>query len=247
MNKHSSGFTIIEMLVAVVVSMLLGAAIISFMITWIGGYATTNTRTNLRTDNRRALNIISDDIRMASNAVDYNQWPDDNAPTAPATTLGSSPADTDQHYYWRSTEHQLILIRPALDAAGNVIYDDPVNFIGRKDNFIYYVDTSTRTLYRRAVPVPVSVYPANAFLIAHCGVPTAVGGCPGSDFLLARNVGINPDGTPAFNISYYNKVGIPVSGATSVRAVVISLTLSLTQSGQPISVTNNIRMEFRNN
>lgn len=247
MSSRPAGFTTVELIVAVTISMLIAAGIMMYMVAWIGGYAITSARTNLRTDSRRALSIISDDIRLASNAVDYNQWPDDNAPTAPATLLGSSPADTDQHYYWRSSAHQLILIRPARTVTGNVIYDDPANFTGKKDNYVYYVDTVSKTLHRRTIPVPASTYPTNALAISNCGPPTVVGGCSSNDFVLARNIGFNGDGTPAFNISYYNNVGTPISGATSVRAVVISLTLSVTQNGQPLSVTNNIRMEFRNN
>lgn len=245
MNKPH-GFTTIELVIAITVSALLTGTLITIMLTWLGGYAITSARTTLRADSRRALTILSDDIRSASNAVDYNQWADDNAPLAPATTLGSSPADTDQPYFWRSSTHQLLLIRSPRDSSGNAIFDDATTFTGKKDNYVYYVDASNK-LYRRAIPVPRTVYATNALVIANCGGATASGGCPSSDFLLAQNVTKNADGTPAFNISYYNNVGTPVSGATSVRAVVITLTLSVTQNGKPISITNSIRMEFRSN
>lgn len=246
-HSKQAGFTITEMLAAVIISMLMGAAMISFMITWLQGFAAVSTRDTLTTNSRRALSIISDDLRVASNAVDYNQWPDTNAPLVAASTLGSSPADTDQRYYWRSYSHALILIRLARDAAGDPIFDDATNFVGKKDNYVYFVDQDTDTLYRRVIPVPQTDYPSNALTLANCTPQLTWGGCPATDTKLAENVGINGDGTPAFNISYYNNVGTPVSGATSVRSVVINLTLTANQNGTPITVTNSLKMEFRNN
>lgn len=234
-------------MVAVVVTMVLAAAIIGAIVAWLESFAASQIRNSLETDVRRALNIISDDVRATSNAVDYNQWPDNNAPTSYSMELGSSPADTDQHYFWRSGSHSLILIRPARDDAGEVIYDDPAEFTGKKDNYVYYVNTSTRTLYRRTIPVPLSDYPDNALTIHTCGTPTAIGGCPGNDFKLADNVKVESDGTPGFEISYYNNVGISVTGATSVRSVVITLNLSVKQGDHDIAVKDSIKMVFRNN
>jgi type II secretory pathway pseudopilin PulG len=241
------GFTVVELIIAVVVAMLLSLALVGFMTSWLGGFSINTARDELSTNNRRALSILSDEVRAASNAVDYNQWPDTNAPLTAATALGSSPADTDQRYYWRSYDHSLILIRPARTTTGDPIYDDATNFVGKKDNYVYFVDQDTHTLYRRSIPVPQSTYPTNALAIANCTPQRTWGGCSSYDLKLVDNVGTNNDGTPAFNISYYNNVGTPVTGSTSVRAVVIGLTLTKTQGGTPITVTNSLKMEFRNN
>jgi type II secretory pathway pseudopilin PulG len=246
-RTKETGFTISELLAAVVISMVLGAAMIGFMITWLQGFAAVSIRDAMTTNSRRALSIISDDLRATSNAVDYNQWPDTNAPLVAATTLDSSPADTDQRYYWRSYDHALILIRPARNASGSPIYDDATNFVGKKDNYVYFVDQNTRTLYRRVIPVPQTTYPTNILTLTNCTPQLTWGGCPATDLKLVENVGINGDSTPAFNISYYNNVGTPVTGATSVRSVVINLTLTANQNGTPITVTNSLKMEFRNN
>lgn len=245
--RRQQGYTIVELIAAIAITMILAAGLIGFMITWLQGYSASAVRASLTTDSRKALSMLSDDIRATSNAVDYNQWPDINAPSTPATMLGSSPADTDRAYYWRSYEHSLILLRPARNSSGAPIYDDAVNFTGKKDNYVYFVDTTTMTLYRRTIPVPQSVYANNTEVLKSCSPQRDVGGCPDGDIKLTGNVAKNADGTPAFTISYYNDIGTPVIGATSVRAIVITLTLSSTQAGTPVNVTNSLRMEFRNN
>ena len=110
MKIHQKGFTLVETIIALLVTSALIAIIISFMTNSIVQYAVANSKSDLLNEAQIALDIVGRDIRLSGNADQNNRWPDDNAPGSPDDFSWESDQDTlilatavrrlqSQHYF----------------------------------------------------------------------------------------------------------------------------------------------------
>lgn len=213
-----SGYTLIEVLVATIITTALLLAVMGFAAARIAHNAHQSARDDMLRHTQQALDIMMDDIRHASHVDGENRWQDDHAP--------------DGQYSWESTEDTLILARPATDSNNDFIYEDPLTYITHKDNLIYFTDNSV--LYKRTLAADTGDDGENG---ATTTCPEGTSGCR-SDARLAENV-------TNFQIHYIDADGNDTE-PTSARAVEATLEVGDTVYGRDVSVDYTTRAVFRN-
>lgn len=251
MKMNTKGFTIVELMVGIAVSSILLIGAVGFYVTYLQQAPVTKERTRLGVDLRKAMDMISDDIRRSTGASTYNLAPDVNAPTTLAgyeDVPGPTPVDADDNYYWRIGSDRLILRQTPIDSDGSPLYDDAVVASGKKNSIIYY--TKDGALYRREVAAD---YTNNSLSTVTCSPLVPAGGCQDRDMKLVDALDLSADSP--FSIKYFSKSGaeVELDGATpdygsinQARSVQVSISLkSTTGSGQDIKVNDSALMHFR--
>lgn len=238
MNKISlkRGFTVVELMIAVVIVSILGVSVVSFATEQFRLYSVANTRTLLASEVQQQLQMIGDDIRSSSGVAQYNGIPDNNAPQTLLFSDTTGPAD--QKHYWRSASAQLVLERVPVTAANEPIYDDATTLAGKKDYIVYYVRDNS--LYRRVVPAD---YPNNKEVISTCASNYPAGGCD-SDRRLSTNL---RNGASGFQVTYLAKNGstVPTVDPATVQSVSVKLDVETNRSGRTIQVDDTTQVGFR--
>lgn len=214
---QQKGFTIVEALIGITVTVILLMIIMNFMANYFRQHAISTTKANLLSDSQKTLDIIGEDIRLSAAADQQNRWPDAYAPNS-----------TNQ-YSWQSDGDTLILATAVEDTDGNIIFADASQYISEKNNNIYFV--SNNRLYKRTLASPVEANQS----VTTC--PSGTDICP-ADELLAEHV-------QSFSIRYLSATEDEVL-PTAARAVELHLLLSKRQFGKDISAQYTTRMVFRN-
>jgi type II secretory pathway component PulJ len=212
-----AGFTIVEALIGITVTIILLMIIMNFMANYFRDHAINTTKANLLSDSQKTLDTIGEDIRLSAAADQQNRWPDDYAP------------DAEDQYSWESSDTTLILATAAEDGEGNIIFADAAQYISEKNNNVYFVDGGN--LYKRTIASPVE---------GNRSETTCPAGTPDceNDELLAENV-------QEFTIRYLSATEAEVL-PSEARAVELHLALAKQQFGKDINADYTIRMVFRN-
>lgn len=213
-----SGFTLMEVLVATVVTSILLIAVLGFLANRVAHNAHQDARDDMLRDTQIALDVMMDDIRHASNADEENRWPDDHAPGG--------------KYSWESTEDTLVLARPATDSDNNFIYEDAHAYLAYKDNIVFF--TEEGVLYKRILAADTGTDGDNS---AETTCPEGTTGCP-PDLELAHNV-------TDFTVRYIDGEGNETT-PTDARAVEAYLEVSDTVYQRDVTVDYETRAVFRN-
>lgn len=221
MSKRTSqlGFTITELLVAIIVGTILSGAIMGFMTDELKQSTISLAKAGLLHDAEVGLDTVANDIRLSSNADDNNRWQDANAPVA------SSP------YSWQSNSTTLILATAAIDTSGNILWQDANNYIPYKNNVIYFLKNGT--LYKRILAADI----AGNSAVTSCPSASVTASCP-ADRVMLQNVS-------SFSVAYHDGNGTNVT-PSSARSVVLTVTLSKTEYNQALTATYTTQMVFRN-
>lgn len=215
-----SGFTIVEVLVAVIVTSLLVMVIMNFMADSLVNYAINIARRDLLVEAQEGLDKIADETRLSANADQNNRWQDTHAPNAPGNLLS-----------WSSDNDTLILATAAQNANKDIIFSDPAQYITEKNNNIYFVNNGT--LYRRIIASPVAGNAAKTT----CPRSAATGTCPADEALISN--------ISRFVIRYIDGNGAAVS-PTNARSIELEIDLSRQYYGRNITADYKTRMVFRN-
>jgi hypothetical protein len=117
----------------------------------IGNFATTGiigvnqdyNKTLVLSNSKEAVGIVARQIRLAKSVVSSNSLDDAHAPGAPGNLNSWNGA--------AGTGTALILEVPSHTAAGAVIYADGLHAILYTDEVIFYLDSSTKRLYKRVL------------------------------------------------------------------------------------------------
>ncbi len=216
MNQR--GFSLVEMLITITLVSILSLTVANFIANWLQISDIAQARTALLTNAENALDKVSADIRLSGNVDQANRWADANAP-------GGS------QYGWQSNNTTLVLARIATNNQNEVIFSDASQYIPEKDNIVYYV--SGKKLYRRVI----AANDPNTAAITTCPPALATASCP-ADSKVGEDI-------TAFSIAYYN-ADDQIVGPDDARAVQLSITVSQTKGGEPVSATYTTRMVFRN-
>jgi len=214
----NSGFTIVELLIAITVSVVLMIAVMGFMANEIDTSTVQSAKANLLSQAENGLNRVNTDIRLSSNADTNNRWPDNYAPVA---------GDT---YSWASNATTLILATAAQDSHGNILWQDSAEYIPYKNNLIYFVQNGT--LYKRTLAAQVT---GNA-VTNSCPAKYATATCPADEIILSN--------VSSFSVSYLDGNGNAVI-PTNSRSVVLQVSLASTSFGQPVKATYTTQMVYR--
>lgn len=225
MNKTSNtstGFTVIELLVAMSVMGLLIIVFMNFTNNTLVQTSITSARGDLLREAQLALDLIARDIRLSSNADDFNRIPDNNAPDAPTNPFS-----------WYSDENTLVLATAAMDANKNIIFEDPLRYSSLKNNNIYYVQD--RTLYIRTLAADQ----AENIARTSCPENIATTDCPADRKLIINNV-------ERFKIRYLSADDTEVLTPTEARSIELTLALQVKRFGRTIQSSYITRTVFRN-
>lgn len=216
---NQTGMTLVELLVAITVSVILSTVIMGFMADQLRTTVMANAKQNLLEDAQSGLDKVNFDIRLSANADANNRWGDPYAPVA------------GNNYSWASNGSTLVLATAAQDASHNILFDDQSKYITNKNNLVYFV--SGGTLYKRIL---ASDNPSNSTRTT-CPSAHVSSSCP-ADKVILRNV-------TGFTISYRDGDDNTVT-PTDARSVILQVTLKIRKYSEDISATYQTRMVFRN-
>ena len=217
--KTQSGFTLVELLIAITVSVALSGVIMGFMADEIAQSTVSSAKAALLNQAEVGLGRVNTDVRLSSNADDQNRWADAYPPLA-----GNA-------YSWQSNGTTLILATAAQDSSGNILWQDTNNYIPYKNNLIYFVQNST--LYKRTLAAQIGSNAAET----SCPAQNATSTCPADEIIL-NNV-------TSFSVSYLDGNGSSVT-PTNARSIVLQIALASTKFHQSITATYSTQMVFRN-
>lgn len=186
---NSRGFTMVELMVATVVTGILILVIMGFFINSFVNFTISSARGDLLREAQLTLDAVTQEIRLSSNAYETATLLDENEPTAG----------------WVGDENVLIVGTAATDADNNILFVDSMGYTSYKNNNIYFVQDNT--LYRRTLAANVD---DNARRTT-CPEAASTAACP-ADTVLANDVA-------GFTIRYYdgNDAEVPPNQARSIE------------------------------
>lgn len=217
---NDAGFTLVEVIVTLMVASILIAIVSNFAIDSLVRTTINNTRAELINDAQTALDVATNDMRVASGAQGNNRWGDPHAPGAPGN-----------QYSWTSNSQRVVLASPTINTDGNVIFVDASQYISQKDDEIYFVDNGT--LYKRVIAAPEASNKAKTT----CPEAQASSSCP-KDTALMRNV-------ESINFKYYDNQDEEVAPADA-RSIEMTVNMKATKYGQDVTASYKTRAVFRN-
>lgn len=216
-TKETSGFTLVELIIGMTITMLLTLVIVGIVATLLGQYAVGNVRQKQTAGVQTALIRISDDIRQSHTVLAQNIESDANAPTPNG---------------WRTGTEMLVLGKTPRDSSGNGLYDAPEYFSGNPDSIIYYLKGGT--LYRRVVP---AAYPGNTNSpIISCPTDPA-GGCPGDSAIL--------NDITQLQFTYFDVNNAVGAIPADTKSINVSITTGRQQSGHLLATTDSLRASIQ--
>jgi prepilin-type N-terminal cleavage/methylation domain-containing protein len=174
--RSERGFTLLELLVSISLSGLLLVVLGEFVTNGIRSSNQDYNQTIVLVNTKAAVESVARVIREARSVEANNAQPDDHAPSAPGNL-----------YSWSGTAGSnatLILAIPARDTSGNLIYIDGLHNNLYTDDVIFYLETSTKRLYKRTIKNTAA--PGNR-AVTTCPPSAATPSCP-ADSLIVEDV-----------------------------------------------------------
>lgn len=261
-TSRRQGFTLVEMMVAIPVAILVVVVLVAFMIMLVGSVYTSAGRVGAVYRAQDTLDRIEQDVRYGGAFLgSTGTLPPYQGSDATATSAGTGKAFTPssssstlviQQYattaspYSSSRELVYYAYPDSTACSQNTkVYNTPVQVM-----IIYYL--SGTTLYRRTIVPQSTIAPTAPYPL--CSTPWQRNTClhPLDTTLVCRGL----DDQVATDVSgvsfaYYASAGssssIPVSGGTTPRTVVASITTTSTVAGNTISYTSSMRASLINN
>lgn len=161
-SDNSKGFTLVELLVSIGITAVLGVVIVAYMTASMTQIAVSGVRSKLSSTLQTALIRVNDDVRNSAGVMPYNFTLDPNAPSSGGE--------------WSSSSTVLVLASNATKTDGTS-YDS-----ASYNSVVYYVKDNN--LYKRLVAYQD---PDNQEQTITCGAATALGGCP-ADTVIVSNL-----------------------------------------------------------
>ncbi|HTE22158.1 MAG TPA: prepilin-type N-terminal cleavage/methylation domain-containing protein [Candidatus Limnocylindria bacterium] len=219
LHAAQQGYSLLEVMVATVITGMLVVLIMNFMITTVVNHTIDSARADLLREAQLTLDNIGREIRLSANADEQNRWEDANAPGAPANELS-----------WESDVDTLVLATAAINSSKDILFSDPLHYVSNKNNNIYFV--SNGVLYKRILADPV----ANNVAETTCP-PSTADSCQDDRALV--------DTVLDFTVRYYNNESVEVDPADA-RSVELTLQLQKERYGRTIDAEFSTRTVFRN-
>jgi len=217
---NQAGLTIIELSIALTITAALMAIIVGFSVDKLQQGSMESMKQDLLSNAETGLNRMATDVRVATSADDNNRWEDTYAPGAPSDLLS-----------WQSNSATLVLATAAEDGSGNIIFDDPHDYVSAKNNVIYYLKDGS--LWRRVLAASNDGNKA----VTTCPPSAATPSCPADSDVL--------DNVSSFAVQYYDGADQQVS-PTDAHSVQLTVQLKQHKYSQDITADYTTRMVFRN-
>lgn len=217
---NHDGMTLIELSIALLITAAMVTVIVSFAVDKLQQSSIQTMQQDLLSNAETGLNRITNDIRLAVAADANNRWDDPHAPSAPG-----------DDFSWQSNATTIVLAVAAQDTSGNIIFDDPHDYVSAKNNVIYYL--SNGSIWRRTLAAPNSGNSA----VTTCPPSLATASCPADRDIL--------DNVETFSATYYDGSNNQVSSADA-HSVQLTVQLNEHKYRQDITAKYTTRMVFRN-
>lgn len=212
------GFTIIELLIGMSISVILLSIMLVISLNFTGDMLRAQMTANMAIESQQLLRSIVDDTRLADALTSTNTISDANSPPGGWTT--SDPSNV------------LIIESPAIDSARNIIYDTATGLPYRNE-IIYYGSGSS--MYRRTLK---NTSAAGNMMTTTCPAPSASPSCS-KDRLYTTNL-------KDLTFTFYDDDGNTTANAALSRSVNLTVTTNKKIYGREITFTNSIRTTMRN-
>lgn len=228
---QESGFSLLELLVAATVIGIMAVIVGDFYTNRLIDYARTDSSIILQTNTKQALESMQKDVRSARTIEAANKWSDANGP-------GGVP------YGWISTTGSpstLVLAVPVTDTSGNLVYTDNTHTSLQTNDVIYFVDSTSKILYRRVIANPVCASAGGSISCSQrttCPAASATSTCPVDGKVI--------EDVANLQVSYFDSNNISTPTVANVYSADITLTESRTKFGRTFSSSLTSRTTLRN-
>lgn len=216
--KSQAGFTLVELTVAVSVMAIIGVVFIGMISNYFVVITRNNELAEMTINSQNLLRTTVENIRFGGGVRQTNQIADANSPNGGWNTSNSN--------------FVIIIAVPAITSAHNYIIDSSTGS-PYMNELVYYRNSTT--LMERNLANPSAT--GNSIRTT-CPTNIATSSCP-ADRLLATYVN-------TLTFTLYDQNAVLTTISTDARSVAITLSMQRNAPGQPLTVTNSIRVTLRN-
>ena len=215
---NTSGFTIIELLIAVAISSVIAMVLLTLSINFSGDITRARITADLATESQILLRSIVEDTRLADSLSSTNNITDANAPVGGWVT--NDPSNV------------LIIDTPAIDSSRNIIYNATTT-LPYSNEVIYYATGAL--MYRRVLKDTAAT---GSIATTTCPPATATSSCP-ADKLFTRYL-------TDLSFTFYDEANATTANAALARSVQITVSMKRKIFGRDVTFNNTIRTTMRN-
>lgn len=231
-HLNTNGFTLVE----VIITVMLSAIIITIFATFIGrslnNYTREQTKTTLQANTKLAVESVAKDVRSAKLVETHNTQSDSHSPTPTpygwTSTTGSVPPNSDT----------LVMAVPSRKSDNSLIYLDGQHNSICTDDVVYYIDSTSKILYRRLIAASGSSCDSTAGNVAITTCPAGTSGCP-IDAKVVEDVA-------TFGAVYYDSGNNVAASPGNAFAVQLSLTQTQVKGSHTYASTYSTIASLRN-
>jgi prepilin-type N-terminal cleavage/methylation domain-containing protein len=216
-RANQQGLTLVELMVTMAISAIIGTAITAFFIGQLQHYSIGWMRGSMGASTQTALHRINDDVRGSVRVLI----------STPASGAGSDLYAPQPSGTWVSSDTQLVIAKIPRDTAGNKLSDTP-------DEIVYYLRDGN--LYRRIIPYD-NPSNANYPLVTCAGSQTPAGGCP-SDTLIM-------DSIASIKFTYLDSTNNTPTVLTEATSIKTEVNRQAATAGQTIKINASNTMTLR--
>lgn len=219
MSVNTKGFTIVELLIALVVGSILIGTMLTVTFLFYGGTIKENFQSRLAVESENLLRSITDELRTSSGVRASNAITDPNAPGGQWTTSNANLV--------------LIISTPVIDASGQFV-TNPLTGGPYQNEIVYFAQGGT--LYKRYLANPDA--PGNRYKTS-CPAAAASPSCP-ADVVLSHHF-------KDMQFVFYDQDDQVTTDLSAARAAKLTIQMhETTYGGQDIDFDNTIRITMRN-
>jgi prepilin-type N-terminal cleavage/methylation domain-containing protein len=216
--KSQRGFTIVELILAVSISSVIAATLLTISLRYTGEMLRARITADLAIESQILLRSIVDDTRLADSLSSSNSNTDANAPNGGWVT--SDPSNV------------LIIDSPAINSSRDIIYNTSTS-LPYSNEVVYY--SSGTTMYRRSIKNTAA---SGNSMVTSCPPSLATNSCP-ADKLFTKYL-------KDLTFTFYDDTDATTANATLARSVKITVTTERKINGKTVTFANSIRTTMRN-
>lgn len=217
-TNTSRGFTIVELVIAVVVAGILVTTLLTVTFSFYGNSIRSSTQARLAVESQNILRSIVEELRISSGVRASNTNSDPNAPVGGWTTSNASLV--------------LIISTPVLDSSNNYVINSTTGELYQNE-IVYYANN--KTLYKRYLADASA--PGNQ-MKRSCPPAIATGTCP-ADVVLSNHF-------KDMNFVFYDQDNVTTTNLPLARSVQMIIDMEQNAFGSILTFNNKIRVTMRN-
>ncbi len=227
MSPDERGFSLLEVLMAISLTSVLLLVAGNFVTDSIRSSQQDYTQTEVLVNTKAAVEAVARIAREGRSVQANNVLADNNAPGAPGNLYSWSGA--------AGSGTTLIVSVPSRDTSNNLIYIDGLHNNLYTDDIIFYLDNTTRRLYKRVIANTSA--PSNR-AVTTCPPAIANGSCP-ADSVIVEDVA-------NLTTSYLDANGATVTSPAGTEAISFTVTESKTIGSRTYTSSYTTTAALRN-